>query len=113
MHFTIRSFFEKDLPDLIVTKRHEKTKLSSAPHPDIIASVGLEAAKARAKDVKVGLKALRRERLDTCSYPGCQKTAPDNSVNFSQCKTCFEKMQRRVLYCSKSVLHDLRSSFRT
>ncbi|KAJ7861664.1 hypothetical protein B0H14DRAFT_3616437 [Mycena olivaceomarginata] len=61
----------------------------------------LISANVQWRDHQAGVKARHSEHLARCSYMSCTKTEPpDGSVKFSRCKSCFEKMQRQVLYCS-------------
>ncbi|KAJ7202103.1 hypothetical protein GGX14DRAFT_157176 [Mycena pura] len=99
VQFTMRSFFGEDPPELIVQKNQEKPKLPTTPHPALAAVFGREIATARRQDDIAGIKALRAQRRNHCSYLACTKIEADDT-KFSQCKPCFQKMQRRVLYCS-------------
>ncbi|KAF7358103.1 MYND-type domain-containing protein [Mycena venus] len=93
LHFTIRSFFGKDFPQLLVEKQHEKPKLHTTPLSEVAAVLGPEAAKARAKEEKAGLKVMCSQRVNCCSYLGCTKIeAPDGSENFPRCEPCFQKI---------------------
>ncbi|KAJ6594667.1 hypothetical protein B0H19DRAFT_1247324 [Mycena capillaripes] len=108
VQFTIRSFFGKDPPQLIVSKEHKsiqnpkaKRFLGAQAKIELVAALGPEAGKARAKEDNAGTMARISERLGHCSYLGCTKFEPeDGSVKFARCKPCFEQMQRQVLYCS-------------
>ncbi|KAK6977510.1 MYND-type domain-containing protein [Favolaschia claudopus] len=101
VHFTMRSFFGEEPPDLTVQRAIHKPKFSSEPPPEMVASLGYDAAKARMKEDIAGIKARHRQRPDICSYLGCVKPAPDPSVRFSRCPTCFDNMERPVRYCSQ------------
>ncbi|KAJ6497965.1 hypothetical protein C8R47DRAFT_1194009 [Mycena vitilis] len=105
VQFTLRSFFGKDYPKLTVQKQHaaSKTKnpVTAQARSQLVAALGAEAAKARLREEKAGLKALRSERRGQCTYMGCHNSEPeDGSKKFSRCKVCFETRQRQVLYCS-------------
>ncbi|KAK6996861.1 MYND-type domain-containing protein [Favolaschia claudopus] len=99
VHFTMRSFFEKEAPPLDVQKPDQKPQRAS-PRPELIEVVGFKAAKARMKEEKAGAMDMYREQLDSCSYAGCGKTAPKPSVRFSRCTRC-AKIERSVPYCSR------------
>ncbi|KAJ7812382.1 hypothetical protein B0H14DRAFT_3752600 [Mycena olivaceomarginata] len=75
----------------------------TVPPAELVALLGPEAANAKRKleDEKSGMQARHDQRLVHCVYINCTKTEPpDDSVRFSRCKPCFEKMQRQHLYCS-------------
>ncbi|KAJ6497968.1 hypothetical protein C8R47DRAFT_1260782 [Mycena vitilis] len=105
VQFTIRSFFNKDAPRLIVEKPPKSSQTQSPfaaqAKAEAVALLGPEGAKARFKEEKAGFKARRNERLGHCSYMGCHNSEPeDGSKKFRRCKLCFDKLQRQVLYCS-------------
>ncbi|KAJ6456508.1 hypothetical protein C8R45DRAFT_580140 [Mycena sanguinolenta] len=104
VQFTLRSFLGLPPPEFFVQKEYKSSQKTKTPTlPSALAELlgGPEAAKARFKDEKAAMKARHSQRVAHCSYLSCTKTEPaDGSVRFSRCKTCFEKMQRQVLYCS-------------
>ncbi|KAF7376839.1 MYND-type domain-containing protein [Mycena sanguinolenta] len=99
VQFTLRSFFGLSPPAFFVQKEQKSDQKLKTPRvpPAVAALLGrAETAnlKAQLKDDTAAVKARYR----------CTKTeAADGSVKFSRCKTCFEKMQRQVLYCSVFV----------
>ncbi|KAJ6456506.1 hypothetical protein C8R45DRAFT_1034713 [Mycena sanguinolenta] len=108
VQFTLRSFLGLPTPVFFVQKEHKSVQKSGTTtlHPALAARLSTaEAAnlKALLKDDNAAMKARHSQRLACCSYLGCTKTEPpDGSVQFSRCKTCFEKMQQQVLYCSRT-----------
>ncbi|KAJ7301634.1 hypothetical protein DFH08DRAFT_906568 [Mycena albidolilacea] len=105
IQFTMRSFFNKPPPELYVEKHCKPIKKpnhweNDAP-AELVALLGAKAANIQWRDHQAGVKARHSEHLARCSYMSCTKTEPlDGSVKSSRCKSCFEKMQRQVLYCS-------------
>ncbi|KAJ7034047.1 hypothetical protein C8F04DRAFT_601211 [Mycena alexandri] len=107
VQFTMRSFFGEDPPVLFVQKEHRSSKKAKNPMrsqqlADLVETFGPDGAKIRAADEKAGIKARISQRVAHCSYLGCSNTEEDDSVKFSRCKTCFEKLQRQVMYCSRA-----------
>ncbi|KAF7376842.1 Condensin complex subunit 2 [Mycena sanguinolenta] len=104
VQFTLRSFVGLPPPEFSVQKEYKSNQKTKSPalHPALAELLGgPEAAKARFKDEKAAMKARHSQRVAHCSYLSCTETEPaDGSLKFPRCKTCFEKMQRQVLYCS-------------
>ncbi|KAJ6497966.1 hypothetical protein C8R47DRAFT_1212292 [Mycena vitilis] len=87
VQFTLRSFFNKDAPRLVVRKEHRSIQNPKIQRPSatqaraaIVAELGKEAAKARLKEEKAGVKARHSERLGHCSYLGCHNFEPEDGL---------------------------------
>ncbi|KAJ7765075.1 hypothetical protein DFH07DRAFT_955909 [Mycena maculata] len=109
LQFTLRSFFELELPGFSVVKEHKSIQgrktdpLESFHKAKLEAALGPEAARAHRQGEKQGAKERISQRVGHCSYIGCRNTEPtDGSVKFSRCKRCFETLERHVPYCSST-----------
>ncbi|KAK7002194.1 MYND-type domain-containing protein [Favolaschia claudopus] len=102
LYFTMTTFLGHDPRPLVTTL--EKRKLPPdywRLNPNIIESIGYEAAKADAKANKADFFSRRGQERAVCSYIGCGKTAAEGSVKYPRCGRCFDKMKRQVSYCSR------------
>ncbi|KAJ7035902.1 hypothetical protein C8F04DRAFT_1233408 [Mycena alexandri] len=105
IHATLNSFVGVELPTVAVAKYNKKNNpgepfLGRELGKSVVEGMlGVAGAKAQAKENKAAWMERQRGRTEYCSYGGCSK-ANDGSAKFSRCKTCWDNMQREILYCS-------------
>lgn len=69
------------------------------------AALGRAGAKAKMKEDKEAWKERASRRVDHCEYSGCRTyEGLEPGLELLRCKACWERMKRRVLYCSASVI---------
>ncbi|KAJ7166146.1 hypothetical protein C8R46DRAFT_1275905 [Mycena filopes] len=109
IHSTLNSFLGMKLPEVAVSKYSKKKNPGEPALGREFATAlaqstfGVEGARAQAKENKAAWKARQRGRKQYCSYDACSKAnakEEDSNVKFARCKSCWEKMQREILYCS-------------